>query len=279
MRNVIGWVNLTGGTAKPINLTGMNSTIKAAYAALILSSAANGGNLDGVTYLYPAIVSPSDIISLSETGPDWLSTYNLSALYSHGTAPVLAGNPYTVSPYPIGIPYGSSSGGGGGSGSNLTAEFYNVDKQLEGDFGIAFEDGEGSIDVILNDVDRDPSLTSAILISLLSDKRAQEFDSLPSDDSDRRGWWGDATQSDEIGSKLWLLERSKLTEDYIPRFEYYVKDCLNWMIADGVAAEIEVTTSIKSGDTIELTVLIYRPRDSMVKFTYNWKTMLTGKGY
>lgn len=104
MKNLVAWVDLPAGTAKPISLSGMSGADKAAYQALILASAANGGNADGVTYAYGAITTPADIISLSESDPDWLESAQASALYTNGVAPALAGNPYNVAPYPIGIP-------------------------------------------------------------------------------------------------------------------------------------------------------------------------------
>ena len=57
-------------------------------------------------------------------------------------------------------------------------------------------------------------------------------------------WWGDLVtdiDDDEIGSKLWLLSRASTTEENIANAEFYVTECLQWMIDDGVAQDIEVT--------------------------------------
>jgi phage gp46-like protein len=187
-------------------------------------------------------------------------TNPLSSLFINGSAPSLAFNPYTSSPYPIGLHYASGTGGGA-EAPTLTAPFYNTDKYFSGDLALAFQNDEISIDVSLNDADRDPSIISAILISLLTDKRAAEYDTLPSEDSDRRGWWADAFQADNIGSKLWLLERSKVTSEVLAKFKHYTKEALDWMIEDGIATDIEVDATIVSPDAISLEVMIYRPRD------------------
>ena len=58
-------------------------------------------------------------------------------------------------------------------------------------------------------------LRTAVLISLMTDRRARLDDALPSDDGNRRGWWGDvaAEGNDRIGSRLWLLSRAKATTE------------------------------------------------------------------
>ncbi|MBC1112574.1 phage GP46 family protein, partial [Escherichia coli] len=53
-------------------------------------------------------------------------------------------------------------------------------------------------------------LTRSVVISLFTWRRAE-----PDDNADvPMGWWGDtwpAVQNDRYGSRLWLLQRSKLT--------------------------------------------------------------------
>jgi hypothetical protein len=70
---------------------------------------------------YTAISAPSDIISLDETLAGFLDLNHSSALFTAGTTPVLAGNPYSA-PYPIGIWYPiPPSGIGGGSADSMVA--------------------------------------------------------------------------------------------------------------------------------------------------------------
>lgn len=89
----------------------------------------------------------------------------------------------------------------------------------------------------------DDTLRSAVLISLFSDRRAKADDRLPDDSGDRRGWLGDALAGiagDRIGSRLWLLNREKQTEETRRRAAEYAREALAWLIEDGLAATVEV---------------------------------------
>jgi phage gp46-like protein len=61
------------------------------------------------------------------------------------------------------------------------------------------------------------ALATAVIVALGTDALASEDDILPDPDStDRAGWWGDMDADViwngwPIGSKLWLLRRSKIT--------------------------------------------------------------------
>lgn len=95
------------------------------------------------------------------------------------------------------------------------------------------------------DLSGDAGLRTAIILSLFSDRTAAADDALPDPrDADRRGWWGDigldGAGPDPIGSRLWLLTRAKSTEETRRRAELYVREALAWMLADGVAAGIDV---------------------------------------
>jgi phage gp46-like protein len=71
------------------------------------------------------------------------------------------------------------------------------------------------------------------LISLFTDKRANEDET----DGEKRGYWGD----DELGSKLWLLDRSRKTPAILAQAEQYAGEALSWLIQDGLTKEISVT--------------------------------------
>jgi phage gp46-like protein len=117
---------------------------------------------------------------------------------------------------------------------------------LEGDF--LFEN---------NDFVTDEGLGTAVLISWFTDQRATDADLLDEvsgsgDEIDKRGWWGDLVDpivvGDQIGSKLWLLERSKTTQENLTLAEERGELALEWMKEDGIAKEIAVTaTKIKKG--------------------------------
>ncbi|MDD0972443.1 phage GP46 family protein [Pseudomonas fontis] len=85
------------------------------------------------------------------------------------------------------------------------------------------------------------SLNRAVLISLFSWRRAEPDD--PVDDEQRYGWWGDSfpgVANDRIGSRLWLLQRVRLTEQTRRDAEFYAREALQWLIDDGHCRAVEV---------------------------------------
>lgn len=107
----------------------------------------------------------------------------------------------------------------------------------------------------------DSDIETAVILSLFTWRRAQPDDRLPDFTDDRRGWFGDAladVEGDRIGSRLWLLAREKMTAETVARAREYAREALQWMIADRVAARIEVTAERAGVDRLDLVVTIYR---------------------
>lgn len=99
-----------------------------------------------------------------------------------------------------------------------------------------------------NDFDTDEGLATAVLISWFTDQRVSDDDLIPNADSDfidKRGWWGDledpVVEGDQIGSKLWLLDRAKTAQENITKGEAYGLASLDWMKQDGIVKDITVT--------------------------------------
>jgi len=108
---------------------------------------------------------------------------------------------------------------------------------------------EGNLDVLPfgGDLTHDGGIETAVLMSLFTDRRARDDDKLLDIDfRDKKGWWGDLVSpdvdGDEIGSRLWLLSRSKTTEEALVRAKEYSKEALQWMIDDKVASSIDIST-------------------------------------
>lgn len=139
---------------------------------------------------------------------------------------------------------------------------------LEGDF--LYSNG---------DLTSDPGLETAIIISLFSDRRADERDDLPDlQNLDRRGWWGDLTLattetgSDRIGSKLWLLERAKTTPETIAKAKIYIEEALQWLLDDQIAIKIDVEVDregIVGSDRLEFGVKIYKSSGDVEVFNFS----------
>lgn len=123
------------------------------------------------------------------------------------------------------------------------------------------------------DLETEDGLETAVYISLFSDARAGNDDILPNPDSNAGGWWGDALENFSLGSKLWLLARSKTSPEVTKKARFYCYEALKWLIEEGVAQTINITVT-RSG----LTALIYEieiikpteKQNSKFKWSANW---------
>lgn len=87
-------------------------------------------------------------------------------------------------------------------------------------------------------------LATAVYISLFTDRLATSSDVLPDASGDRRGWWGDLDNTVPIGSRLWLLARSKLLPAVAVTAKGYIAEALKWLVDDGVVAAVQVDTAL-----------------------------------
>ena len=107
--------------------------------------------------------------------------------------------------------------------------------------------GDLAIDAGAADLAADDGLSTAVLVSLFTDRRTA-VEELPDGETRRRGWWGDTlSPDDEIGSHLWLLARAKRTPDTLHRAEDYARAALGWLVEDGVAEEVAVRAEDREG--------------------------------
>ncbi len=115
-------------------------------------------------------------------------------------------------------------------------------------------------------------LQTAIIISLFSDRVARDDDDIDGDD--HRGWWGDAGTEKEIGSRLWLLRRQKLTTAVALKAEDYCRDAVNWLITDGVVGSITMATQIVYPRRLNIVIRYSRPGTSNstdMRFFWVWE--------
>lgn len=125
------------------------------------------------------------------------------------------------------------------------------------------------------DLGRDDGLETSVIISLFTDRRASPEQipvELPQDDP--RGYWGDignATPSDKTGSLLWLLAREKQLPEVLGRAKQYCVEALLWMVEDLIATRVEVTTEFGARGWMWITVDIFRPTGSPVRYRFNYE--------
>lgn len=117
--------------------------------------------------------------------------------------------------------------------------------------------GPGELKKINNAISQDSTLTTSFLISVLTDRR----------DKNNNGCYLDDLLGMRIGSKLWTLERSKLTNETMLLIEQYILESTQWLIDDKFLKEISCTVS-RLGDQIivENKLIDFSSETSIVKF-------------
>ena len=125
------------------------------------------------------------------------------------------------------------------------------------------------VDRVTADLATDDGLTSAVLISIFSDRRANA-DDLPPGETDRRGWWGDVlTNNDPIGSGLWLLQREKRSTEILVRAESYCRESLQWALDDGIATAVAAVAEWTESGWLSICVTLTLPDQSNREFQFS----------
>jgi phage gp46-like protein len=119
-------------------------------------------------------------------------------------------------------------------------------------------------------LDDTQALATAVIVALGTDKLANEDDILPDPDStDRAGWWGDMDAQElfdgwPIGTKLWLLKRSKIVgpEDpngsTVARVEQYISEAIQPFVDQRMATSFEVHAARVGVERIDTLLTLYR---------------------
>ncbi|HIF6681401.1 TPA: phage GP46 family protein [Serratia marcescens] len=112
------------------------------------------------------------------------------------------------------------------------------------------------------------TLTRAVIISLFTWRRAE-----PDDNAENpMGWWGDTwptVQNDRIGSRLYLLRRSTLTNKTPVKAREYVNQALQWLIDDGVAARVDVDAQRTGMDVLSVGIMIWQRDGNRHNITFD----------
>lgn len=136
---------------------------------------------------------------------------------------------------------------------------------------------ESGFDIALknNDLEVDEGLETAIIISLFTDRRVSA-EELSAGQTDRRGWWADAVNEDGdlIGSKLWLLQREKITAEMLIRAREYCEEALKWLVDDGIAEKVFVQVKRIALQSVGIAIQIKRPSESKSrKYDFIWRSI------
>lgn len=123
---------------------------------------------------------------------------------------------------------------------------FHVEKNTDGIYDLVIEDG------VLKE---EPTLRTNILLSIFGEKRASDDEvTVP---ELRRGWWGNtlnAIPDYEIGSKLWLLEQARATEENQVFAENTIREGLQQLIDDSWADDFALTSALEGDGKIRIEV-------------------------
>jgi len=143
-------------------------------------------------------------------------------------------------------------------------------------------------------LDDTQSLASAVVVALGTDRLALPEDILPDpDDTDRRGWWADYDAEEvwdgwPIGSRLWLLQRDKITGSGAQRgpttvrVEHYIHEAIQPFLDRRIGSHLFVEATRNGDSRIDALVRIYRGPTLEVELRYAvlWEgVVVAGGGY
>lgn len=117
-------------------------------------------------------------------------------------------------------------------------------------------------------------LTRAVIISLFTWRRAD-----PDDDAERpMGWWGDSyptIQNDRIGSRLYLLQRTTLTNNTVELARGYLEQALTWLKDDGIVSRIVINVQRRGTEILTAEITLYRNdgRSQLITFDDLWSAL------
>jgi len=129
-------------------------------------------------------------------------------------------------------------------------------------------------------LDDTQALATAVILALGTDRLALPGDILPNPDStDRAGWWGDLDAAElfdgwPIGSRLWLLKRSKIVgpEDpegaTVARVEQYVTESIQPFVDLRIATGFDVQATRVGVERIDTALFIYRGPKTPVELRF-----------
>lgn len=131
------------------------------------------------------------------------------------------------------------------------------------------------------------TLSTAVILSLFSDRRAGPDDVLPLHQENRRGWVGDEYMAedfdprvDAIGSLLWLCYVTKTTTDVRERARFAAQEALAWMVRDEIVSRVDVTAEWAGPqfDRLAVRPTIYKPGQVAPVYDVLWATSLRKGG-
>jgi phage gp46-like protein len=129
-------------------------------------------------------------------------------------------------------------------------------------------------------LDDSQALATAVCVALGTNGLASDTDELPDpDDNNRCGWWGDLDAAAiwggwPIGSKLWLLRRSKITPASarqgatVTLVENYIITAMQPFVDNKICSSFSVNATRVSAQRIDALLRIYRGPQQPIELLY-----------
>jgi phage gp46-like protein len=124
--------------------------------------------------------------------------------------------------------------------------------------------GTGDYEIENGELSKGHDVRTSVLISLFTDRVADVNDELPDSTQDRRGWWGDTGQKYPIGSRLYLLDRSKAPTNIELEAINYASEAVQWMIDDNIVAKFDIQAKFIHNNQLRMIVVAYRQDGSIL---------------
>jgi phage gp46-like protein len=133
----------------------------------------------------------------------------------------------------------------------------------------------GYFDLLMDgsDLASGSELETAVIISLFTNRRAEDDDPLPDAFADRQGFWGDDfadIEGDLIGSRWWLLAAEKQTNEVRLKYLEYAVEALQWLIDDSVASEVQIQAEYIGPHVLGVSVVILHGNNVSDRFEFVW---------
>lgn len=102
--------------------------------------------------------------------------------------------------------------------------------------------GKWDISFLNGDLKTSASLINSYQISLFCNRNSgREIDEIK-----EGGYWGDILEEGHItGSKIWLLDREKITKETINLIQEYALESCKWLIKDGIVISHTIEIEVK----------------------------------
>lgn len=121
-------------------------------------------------------------------------------------------------------------------------------------------------------------LQNAVTISLFTDARASLEEA--GTQQDLRGYWGDSELPDgeSLGSKLWLLQREKVTRDVISKARDFAEEALQWLVEENHLLSLQVRAERTDLDSIAFQIDCQLPEGNWINLFREHQLALTATG-